>query len=52
MKIFRTIAVLTAVFTMTAALQAENYRILYVNTDSVRIGGRMLSAGDIFKEKI
>lgn len=35
---------------MTAALQAENYRILYVNTDSVRIGGRMLSAGDIFKE--
>ena len=41
---------LTAVFTMTAALQAENYRILYVNTDSVRIGGRMLSAGDIFKE--
>lgn len=50
MKIFRTIAVLAAVFTMTAALQAENYRILYVNTDSVRIGGRMLSAGDIFKE--
>lgn len=43
--------IIVSVFLLTLSMLADNYKIIYVNTETIKIGNKVCKKGDIFSDK-